>query len=482
MTFTAGHQSRRTFLRRIGHMGITGVAAPWAVNLAAISDAAAMTATDYKALVCVFLLGGNDNGNTVIPLDSTHQALYQKARTNLALAQDSVLPLTSTTGLPSGMQFGLHPSLAGLQGLFSQGKMAIQMNVGPLLQPTTLTQYRNKSVALPPKLFSHNDQQSVWQSSAPEGAVLGWGGRLGDLAQASQGASTFTAISLSGNAVFLSGDQVVQYQINASGVDPIWATKWLYSDHSTAGATLRDIVTQAYANPFMNEHARVVARALTAESTVNQALAGTGQWDSAKRQFINTFKTTFPASDLGSQLQMVARLLKARSGLGNLKRQVFMVALPGFDLHDYLVAGGTGGNGKHAGLLADLDASLSAFYSAMAEMGMQDQVTAFTASDFGRTLTSNGDGSDHGWGSHHFVVGGAVKGGAFYGTPPSFVLNPGNTDTLSPDDVGQGRLLPSTSVDQYAATLAQWFGVSPSELPLVIPNIGRFGSNNLGFF
>lgn len=453
--------SRRTFLRRSGQFALAGAVTPFALNLAAIGEAAAFTATDYKALVCVFLQGGNDHANTVVPYDSANYSRYSTIRRGLALGKSTLTPtlLNPTKALAGGAQYALHPSMTGLAGLFNSGKAAVQFNVGPLVVPLTRAQYDSpdrKTYPLPPKLFSHNDQQSVWQTSASEGATVGWGGNLGDLAMGSNSNSLFTSISVSGNAVFLSGDTALQYSVSRNGAVPIEAVKQDAYGSTAVQSAMATLVQQPRTHTLENEYNKVTARAIKAEAQVNGALAGV------------TLSTVFPTGNsLADQLKMVARLIGARTSLGN-KRQVFFVSLGGFDAHDGLLT-------HHTDLLGKLSAALTAFYNATAELGVAQQVTTFTASDFGRTLASNGDGSDHGWGSHHFVLGGAVKGAAFYGTPPP--LSAGNTSL--PEDqwhVGQGRLLPSTSVDQYAATMAKWFGVSSIEMPGVLPNIGRFGT------
>jgi uncharacterized protein (DUF1501 family) len=435
-----------------------GIATPWALNLAAMGEASAFTATDYKALVCVFLYGANDNGNTVVPVDSVNYAAYAKARTNLATAQTSLAATTLNpqTPLAGGLQLALAPQLTGLKGLFDAGKLAVQLNVGPLIVPTTVAQYNAQSVPLPPKLFSHNDQQSVWQSSAPEGATTGWGGKMGDLAMANNGNAVFSCISITGNSVYLAGDTAVQYQVSTAGAVPVQGVKSGVYGSSACGAALKTLITQSSTQVLENEHAKIVSRSIGAEGAVTSALAN-----------VSAFATPYPTGNpLAAQLSMVAKLIAARSALGP-KRQVFMVSMGGFDLHDSLV-------NLHPGLLTQVNDALTAFYNTTVELGVSNNVTTFTASDFGRTLTSNGGGADHGWGSHHFVLGGAVKGQQIYGSGPIISVN-GNAD------VGQGRLLPTTSVDQYAATLAQWFGVAASDLKTVVPNIGNFASSNLGF-
>lgn len=449
--------ARRAFLRRAGQLGLAGVATPWALNLAAIGEAAAFTATDYKAIVCVFLYGGNDYGNTLVPFDNANYVKYAAIRTGIATPQASLAAtvLAPATPLPGGMQLALAPELAPLKVIFDAGRMAVQLNVGPLVQPTTLAQYNAKSVPLPPKLFSHNDQQSVWQSSQPEGSVLGWGGRMGDLALSNNGKATFTCVSVTGNAVYLAGQTAQAYQVSSSGAVPINGIKNGVYGSAACATALNALVSQTSSNYMESAYSQTTQRSIAAEGTVTSATSGVA--------LATPFNTANP---LAMQLQMVAKMIAGRSTL-DVKRQVFMVSLGGFDTHDFLPQ-------NHPVLLGQVAEALKSFYDATKELGIDDKVTAFTASDFGRTLASNGDGSDHGWGSHHFVVGGAVNGKKYYGTAPAIAVN-------GADDVGQGRLLPTTSVDQFAATLASWFGVSGSELKLVVPNIVNYSAQNLGF-
>jgi uncharacterized protein (DUF1501 family) len=450
--------SRRAFLQRASALSLAGSATPWALNLAAMGEAAAATATDYKALVCVFLYGGNDYGNTLVPYDNARYTAYQSMRPTLAYAQSALTPtvLTPSVALPGGLQYAIAPELSPLLPIFNAGRMGVLLNVGTLVQPTTKAQYTAKSVPLPPKLFSHNDQQSVWQSSSPEGATSGWGGRMGDLFEAGNGNATFTCVNVSSNAVFLSGKQAVQYQVSTSGPVALTASKTLFG--SAACATeLKRLITAQSTNLFENEYAKVMARALSAGAQLSTALAGG-----------KTLTTVFPsANTLADQLSLVARMISTSAEVGA-KRQVFFVSLGGFDNHDGLAT-------IHPGLMTTVADALSAFYAATVELGVSSQVTTFTASDFGRTLTGN-DGSDHGWGSMHFMLGGAVNGGRYYGNAPVVANN-------GPDDVGQGRLLPSTSVDQYAATLGKWFGISDTDLLTVLPNLVNWNAaqRNLGF-
>ena len=453
----SSNTSRREFLRRAAALSVAGTAAPWALNLAAIGEAAAATATDYKALVCIFLFGGNDYANTLPPYDQASWNAYSTQRSTLATPRDEISAtlLKPTVALAGGLQYALAPELSPLLPLFDASRLAVLLNVGTLIQPTSKAQYSAKSVPLPPKLFSHNDQQSVWQSSSPEGSTSGWGGRLGDLFASGNGNATFTCVSVTGNAVYLAGKSTAQYQVSSAGSVAVNGVKSPLFGSSACSQALRTLVTSPRTHLLENELARVLKRSIDSDAQLTTALAATPP-----------LNTQFPISTLSSQLQMVSKMIAARDPLGA-KRQVFLVSLSGFDNHDDL-------DTDHPELLTVVGQAMAAFDAAMQELGVADKVTAFTASDFGRTLTSNGNGADHGWGSHHLVMGGAVKGRAIYGTPPQLANN-------GPDDVGQGRLLPTTSVDQYGATLARWFGVSDTDLALVMPNLANYSLKNLGF-
>ncbi len=475
--------TRRAFLRRSAQLAFTGAALPTALNLAAIGEAAAFNATGYKALVCVFLNGGNDNWNTVVPYDNTSYDLYSAIRGGgagrvaggIALGQAAMAGtlLSPTTALANSRQFALHPSMTGLAGLFNAGQAAVQMNVGPLVVPVTKTQYQGSNRALyplPPKLFSHNDQQSIWQSSSPEGSTVGWGGNIGDLALSSNaGSSLFTCISITGNAVFLSGDEALAYQVSPQGAVKIdCVSNDVYGSAAVKNA-MRDLLQQARSDVLENEYNRVTQRSIAAEGNINGSIGATAAAASANTGEFAPFAGIPGNNSLAGQLKMVARLIAARTSLGT-KRQVFFVSLGGFDLHDNLTAG-------HVTNMTRVSQAMTAFYQTTFNLGVAGDVTAFTASDFGRTLTSNGDGSDHGWGGDHFIVGGAVKGKAFYGKPAPVSVGSGS-GAEDQWHVGQGRLLPSTSVDQYAATLATWFGVEAGDLAGILPNLRNFGAPN----
>jgi uncharacterized protein (DUF1501 family) len=453
-------QSRRAFLRNAAACGLAGAAAPFVLNLAAIGEAAAATASDYKALVCIFLFGGNDYANTVTPYDQPSYDLYAGLRGTIATPRADLAGtiLFSNTMLAGGRQYALAPNLAPVIPLFDSGHLAVVLNVGTLMQPTSKTAYTNKSVPLPPKLFSHNDQQSFWQASNPEGATSGWGGRIGDLFMAGNGSSSLTCINVAGNAVFLSGHTAVQYSVTTTGPVPLLNNASTLFGSGAGLTALRALMTAPRANLFENEQATVTKRSLDLQAQVSAALAAGP-----------TITTPFPAGNtLADQLKIVARLISVSQELGA-KRQVFFVSLGGFDTHDAILT-------THPTLMTRLGGAMRAFHDATVELGVADKVTTFTGSDFGRTLTSNADGSDHGWGSMHLVMGAAVHGRDYFGPPP-IIANGG------PDDVGQGRLLPAIGVDQYAATLASWFGVSAGNMATVVPNIVNYNPSswNLGF-
>lgn len=464
MTKPDTNPSRRAFLKRASALTIAGTAAPWALNLAAMADASAAGATDYKAMVCIFLYGGNDYANTVTPYDAASYNAYQSMRptfahslTDLAptLLKPAVAPVDSTG---AAHQYALAPGLAPLMPLFDSGKLGVLMNIGTLIQPTTKAQWNAKSVKLPAKLFSHNDQQSTWQSSAPEGAKSGWGGRIGDIFESGNTNSTFTCVNVSGNAIFMSGASAVQYQVSTNGSVPLNGLKSPLFGSSTATEALRTLITQPRTHLLENEYNRVAKRSVDANTTLTAALASS-----------TPLTTAFPTSNgLSDQLKMVARMIAAAPALGA-KRQVFFVSIGGFDLHDSMAV-------NHPKLMKTVADAMSAFYASTVELGVADSVTTFTASDFGRTMTGNNDGADHGWGSMHFVMGGAVKGKTLYGTAPVVANN-------GPDDVGQGRLLPTTSVDQLAATLGKWMGISDSALLTMLPSLSNYNASarTLGF-
>lgn len=426
--------------------------------------AAAATLADSKSLVCIFLYGGNDGNNVVVPTLAGDYAQYATTRSGLALPQSSLLPLNLLAPTPGdSRQWGLHPSLKGVQGLFNAGRAALVGNVGPLVAPLTRDDYLNHSVAVPPQLFSHSDQTVHWQTSLPDQpAKTGWGGRTADLLRSlNENARISMSISVAGTNTFQVGNVVTQYQVSPDG--PVGLTSYVPADQGSnpSSNAVRSLLARTYTHLFERGYSGIFQRAIDNQELLAGTLSGAP-----------ALTTQFPDTDLGSQLKMVAQLISVREALG-LRRQVFFCAAQGFDTHGGQV-GETPLVGTQADLLAELDGAVTALDAALNELKVADSVTTFTASDFGRTFISNGDGSDHGWGNHHFVIGGAVKGGRIYGQLPTLALN-------GPNDAGDGRWIPTTSVDEYAATLARWFGVAQSDLPVVLPNLGRFETPDLGF-
>jgi uncharacterized protein (DUF1501 family) len=401
------------------------------------------------------MFGGNDGNNLLIPRDATGYAEYARGRgPRLALPLQDLQPLSlSNTG---SRAFGLHPQMPALAALINQGKAAVLANVGPLSAPLTQAQYRNQSAPIPPNLFSHSDQQLQWQTSVTDGPVkTGWGGRILDLFLSQNQSQAASAVSLVGRSTFLNGAQASGFSVSASGN---FGLDFYQSDTATdpVSVAFRKILTVQRPHLFEAAWLDTLSRSIETQRLFNAA--------------INTapaLQTQFPNSDLGNQLKTTARLIAARSALG-VKRQTFFCSMGGFDTH------GEGQLSDQGDNLGELSGALAAFYNATAELGVANQVTSFTASDFGRDLPANGNGgTDHGWGSHHLIVGGAVNGAKLYGKFPTLVVD-------GPDDSGGGRWIPTTAVDEYAATFARWFGVSNSELPTLFPNIGRF-ANSLGF-
>jgi uncharacterized protein (DUF1501 family) len=416
-------------------------------------SALAQGATDYKALVCIFMFGGNDSNNMLVPTDSRYTQ-YLQARSVLALPQSQLLPLQ----INGQSIYGLHPNMPEMQGYFNNQKsLAIVANVGTLVQPTTQATYRAFK-NLPENLFSHSDQQDQWQSAQLAGTpVSGWAGKVADNVQTFNAAAQFPPIlSISGSPVFCTGITTRPFSMDPGqppGLDGF--------DSSTASqaryAATQQLLTFDSGLSMVQAANSVTGQAVQFAQVLSSALKSTPP-----------LQTQFPANYLGQQLQQVAQVIAAQSALG-VKRQIFFCAYGGFDTHaDQLP--------QQVQLLSDVSKSMSAFYQATQELGVANSVTAFTLSEFARTLepSSNG-GSDHAWGSHQLILGGAVKGNQIYGTFPTLALG-------GPDDADQnGRWIPTTALDQYAATLATWFGVSAANLPAIFQNLPNFQSNNLGF-
>ena len=445
--------NRRAFLAR-SVAAATFAATPGAAFSQVLSGGGGFS--DYRALVCVFLFGGNDSFNMLVPRSNAEYGVYADARQNLAVDQGDLLPITPENS--DGVDYGLHPAMPGLKSLFDGGAAAFVNNVGPLIEPTTRDQFFDNSVLLPPQLFSHNDQQDQWQSLRGQSqTATGWAGRMADIIRDSvSNQQLATNASLFGNNLLQSADDTVAYVMGPGG--PIQ-----FEGFSTTPGSFEfqqreaflSILQAQYGSLYERAFVEIQQRAIQEADVITQAIAGAPG-----------ITTSFPESDLGVQLNTVARLIAVRERLG-MQRQIFFVATGGFDSHDNQ-------NADQPGLLGGVSEALTSFYNATVELGVSDVVTSFTQSDFGRTLTSNGDGTDHAWGGNQIVVGDSVSGGRFYGDYPLLQIG-------GPEDVGGGRIIPSLSADQYAATLARWFGIAESDIPAVAPHISNFSQTDLGF-
>lgn len=462
--------NRRQFLKNAAALSLCS-AASTASLLASFRSLAADT-SGYRALVCLFLYGGMDNHDTILPYDRPSYDRYAAIRQSLlsahggSRAHDNLLQLVPGNAASFGSrQFALPVELSALHGLFKSGAAAIVANVGPLLAPTTRRDYESNPSLAPTRLFSHNDQRSTWMSLRPEGARFGWGGRFAD-AQIASGANrnaAFSAISLFGNAVFACGQLARPYHVSPGGVPPIHVLQSQRLDFE------KHLSEPAY--EMLLAHFR--ANGIADRNLLVNDVAAEHRRSSENNQLFNSvlgsapaLLTAFPNTDLGRELLGVAKTIAVRERLGA-SRQVFFVGRRGFDTHS------SQANTLPA-LHSELAEAIAAFYEAMQELGTAVDVTLFTASEFGRTLAVNGDGTDHGWGSHHFVVGGSVIGGRVYGDIPPY-------DFGHDHDVGSGRLIPTVSLQQYAATLGRWFGLTRDELGAVLPGLYNFPQVDLMF-
>ena len=417
-------------------------------------NAMAQDPADYKALVCLFLFGGNDSNNTLVPLNTAEYDAYRNIRKNLALASASLLPVVARSGAP----YGFHSRLPGMQQLFNDGSLAVVSNVGTLVKPLTRSDYMSHTAALPSNLFSHLDQQTEWQTASPLAASpTGWAGRMADIMAPMNGATTFpTFVSVSGSALLGEGSQtrpgsVVPGQtLGLAGYNTSRASQARLQ-------SLQEILTFDTGMTLVHAANGTLQQGMHDDEQLRKALTSA-----------TPLTTTFPATGIGQQLLQVARMIQVRQQLG-MSRQIFLASLGGFDTH-------TGQLNDQDSLYNQISPAIVAFNDAMLELGVAQKVTLFTESDFSRTFQPNSNGgTDHAWGSHHFVLGAAVRGGDLYGRFPVLALG-------GPDDAGaEGRWIPSVSVDQYAATLAAWFGVGLDDLNKVFPNLSNFPDWNVGF-
>ncbi len=424
------------------------------LNLAVAGGASAPSpGRGYKALVCLFLDGGNDSFNMLVPTEPGEFARYRAARGDLALPREGLLGLRGAAGADAARSFGLHPSLPRVRDLHDQGRLSFVCNVGTLVEPTDLAGLNGARARLPLGLYSHADQVMHWQTSIPDSrASVGWAGRAAEILQSMNRDNGISMnVSLSGTNVFQSGRSLVPYSITPDGAALLDG----YSDPARPffAKAVDSLLGQRYPNVLKQAYA-----GLTRDS-IKSAGYFLDAWRRAPR-----VATAFPGTRLGKSLRGVAQGIAARDNLGA-RRQTYFVKAPGWDHHDEVLA-------SQAAMLADVDASVAAFWTAMGELGLQDDVLLFTASDFGRTLSSNGKGSDHGWGGNQFILGGAHRGGRLYGSYPDDLSLGNGLDT------GRGRLIPTLSVDAFFCELALWLGVGKGDIPAVLPNIGRFHDLN----
>ena len=445
--------SRRGFLKTTCCTAAAGVAAASFGRLGLV-NALAQTSQDYKALVCIFLFGGNDANNLVVPLSSSDYANYANIRGGLAIPQGQLLPVTPKS---LNVPYGFHPKFVEIHSMFNQDQLALLANLGTLVQPTTRDQYLQGLATVPQNLYSHADQQQQMQTATLNTfAEVGWGGKLADKMQSIYGCNFPVLISLAGSNVFAEG--LVVRAIESSG-DPTTPISGFYgsSEDNARMAALQSLLTFDTGLSLIQSASTTTSNAIQDGKTLAAALAQGSK-----------LHATFPNSYLGGQLQQVAQIIQVRAALG-LPRQIFFVSSNGFDTHSDQL-------NQQNSLYQDLSQSMNAFNQATAEIGVAPQVTTFTLSDFGRTFAPDStSGTDHAWGSHHLIMGGAVTGGDFYGTFPTQALG-------GPDDATtEGRWIPTTSLDQYGATLAQWFGVQPADLPSIFPNLPNFQNPTLNF-
>lgn len=449
------HVSRRNFLGSVPCLALgSSTLFSSLINLKSVSSLMASSpieGEDYKALVCVLLRGGNDSYNMLVPTSNSEYNQYAQVRSNQSIEKQELLTIDPINA--GGRGFGIHPSMPGIQGLFESGNAAFICNVGTLVEPVDATAVANKSGKVPIGLLSHSDQQMHWQTAFPQDrSDKGWGGKIADIMKSMNVDNGVSMnISLGGNNIFQSGEDIVEYAINNDGAVAI--AGWEETEVPFFNLMREDItemVNKEYEDIFKDSYTGTLRRSIESNELFNAAI-----------NELEPLRQQFKGQTFSQNMKMVANSIAARKTLG-MKRQIFFVELGGFDNHDELI-------NKHARLLDRLDEGLTAFYDATKEMGVEDCVTTFTISDFGRTLTSNGNGTDHAWGGNAIVMGGSVKGKQMYGDYPDLSL--GNNL-----DLGGGVLVPTTSADEYFAELALWYGVSPNDLSLVLPNLGNFYS------
>ena len=471
--------SRRHFLAQ-ANCAAVGTASLLSSLLSLRLTAGAVSASnfsDYKALVCLFFNGGNDSFNMLVPREDTAYEAYKSVRGDtylgegvsynpstlnadssgaegLAHRKEHLLPINSVG--QDYTEFGIHPDLPYLKTLYEQGNLAFVSNVGSLIEPTSISDYNNGTKALPKGLFSHPDHQVHWQTLVPQvrgSTPKGWAGRMAEvMSHASEQSNISMNISLSGSNVLQTGLSSVPYIADPSGIVQLRN----YNQDPIFNLSLNDILSQHYHNIYSQTLAHSNQKSIETSIFFKQALDGLSQpYDP---------NSVIDFSPTASRFAMMAKIIEARIALG-MNRQIFFVERGGWDHHNAVIV-------PQAELFTEINQAIELFWTEIVSLGLENNVVLYTASDFGRTLTSNGSGSDHAWGGNHFIISGSANGGKIYGEYPDLA-------TGGPYDIGRGRILPTTSVDVYMAELALWFGVPPSQLSTVIPNIGNFTLNNL---
>ncbi|MHB8679797.1 MAG: DUF1501 domain-containing protein [Rudaea sp.] len=487
-------KSRREFLRNLGCIACGGTAAALLPQLRMMSTVLASTSVSstYQALVCVYLYGGNDAWNMLVPFDNTRFNTYASSRSGVydPVNNPGGLGLALPTGSQVALQkivdgndtnsatnqYFLHPSMPEMTTLFNQGHLAFVVNAGSLVKPITMSDYNSSSANYPAQLFSHADQTNQWQQAyAVEASTLGWGGQCGDALNAGNSYQTLSpCISVAGANRFEVGVSTIPYQIGSGGLTYLAGVCNPTPCNGVSSASVRDnalntLLAETYANDFAGNYSSTFQLGRELFNVLSPGLAGI------------TLNTAFPAGNsLGAQLQIVAKMIKLSMAQNYATRQIYFVNLGSFDLHSGMMTG----NNDHAALLTTLSQALNAFWTCMGpgDVNAQNNVTLFTMSEFARTLQSNGSGSDHGWGTVQMALGGAVKGGKLYSNGGGPITGFPNQALNAPNNFPRGQMIPGIGVEQYAATLAQWMGItSPTDLATIFPNLGQFGTNNLGF-
>jgi len=452
------NRKRREFLKQQLLLGSCLAAGFDVIN----GPAHAADTQGYKALVCVYLAGGNDSYNMFIPTSESAHADYADARQFLAVPRNQILPV-SPVSYSDGLNYGFHPQMTEIQSLFDEGHLSVIANVGSLVRPITKAEYNARSSAIPRHLFSHNDQTDSWLAAdARGGSIEGWAGRMMDILYPGNAPQPTPSISLGGSSIWQRGRRVRALEMGTGGFGQA------YMPWHAGPVKLWDAYAALYSeslkqsNLIANENAMTLQRAQDYASQINSAIENAPEFD-----------VEFTGGRLADQLKMVANLIAVRNDLdANMSRQIFFVRIGGWDTHADQISNEADVN--HPKLLKQLDSALNSFQRAMLQLGVHDSVTTFTATEFGRSLTPNGSGTDHGWGGHNLVMGGAVQGGDIFGRMPQVSRD-------SSDTVENNRIIPTTSVDEYSAILARWFGLNQAELDRIFPNLRNFSMSNLEF-